>query len=63
MRASLMCPSRGLPDAADDGVTDLQEKVLALLEVAGIPTATNDAIMKLIDAAERDLAPPEHPDA
>lgn len=32
--------------------SELQEKILGLLEEAGIPTATNDQIIKLIDAAE-----------
>lgn len=53
MRASLMCPSRGNPRDADDGVTNLQEAVLGLLEEAGIPTETNDRIIELIAAAER----------
>jgi hypothetical protein len=53
VRSSLMCPSRGLPDVADEGVTKLQEDVLGLLEDAGIPTETSDNIMALIAAAER----------
>ena len=53
--ASLMCPSRSVPDVADDGVTELQDKVLGLLEDAGIPTETNDEIMRLIAAAEMRL--------
>lgn len=53
MRSSLMCPSHTIPDVADDGVTDLQERVLGLLEDAGVPTDTNDRIMALIAAAER----------
>lgn len=36
--------------------TPLQEAVLGLLEDAGIPTATNDEIMKLIEEAELSLA-------
>jgi hypothetical protein len=52
------------PPGDDAGaVSDLQEAVLGLLEDAGIPTETNDAIMKLIDAAERAAAPPEQEDA
>jgi hypothetical protein len=37
----------GLPD-----ISELQEQVLMLLEAAGIDTATNDAIVALINAAE-----------
>lgn len=36
--------------------TKLQEDVLGLLEDAGIPTETNDQIMKLIENAEQSLA-------
>ena len=43
------------PAADADGVTTLQGSVLELLEVAGIPTATNDKIMALIEAAEKNL--------
>jgi hypothetical protein len=50
-----MCPSRSTPFDADDGVTLLQEKVLDLLEMAGIPTETNDKIMEMISAAEQAL--------
>lgn len=41
------------PPCQDDYVTQLQDDVLALLEEDGIDTETNDAIMKLISAAER----------
>lgn len=46
-----MCPSRSVPDD-EPAISELQEKVLGLLEDAGIPTETNDKIMALIDAAE-----------
>jgi hypothetical protein len=36
----------------EDSISDLQERVLSLLEDAGIPTKTNDAILALIEAAE-----------
>lgn len=52
MRQSLSCPSRSTPEVADAGISELQEKVLGLLEDAGIPTKTNDAVLALIDAAE-----------
>lgn len=45
------------PHDEDDGVTELQEKVLQLLEAAGIPTEANDAIMKIIADGERGLVP------
>lgn len=58
------------PPSQDDGVTELQDNVLGLLEDAGIPEATNDAIMKLIADAEYALhradaetAAGEHEDA
>lgn len=38
----------------DDNISELQEKVLLLLEEAGIPTAINDQICKLIEDAERE---------
>ena len=38
-----------------EGPTELQEKILELLEAAGIDTETNDKIMELIDTAERKL--------
>ena len=41
------------PDMSEPGISDLEEKVLMLLEEAGIDTATNDAIVKLINAAEK----------
>ena len=44
------------PPVEDDRVTELQESVLLLLEAAGIPEATCDAIMKLVEAAEIRLA-------
>lgn len=47
--------SEQTPFDQDDGVTKLQEDVLGLLEDAGIPTAVNDKIMKLIAEAERQL--------
>lgn len=59
MRASLKCPSRSNPYGADDGVTDLQEAVLGLLEEAGIPTDKNDRIIELIAAVERAHEPVE----
>jgi len=43
------------PAADCDAMTVLQEKLLELLEDAGIPTETNDRIIKLIEAAEWDL--------
>lgn len=43
------------PYDEDDGVTELQEKVLELLENANIPTETNDKIITLIAAAELEL--------
>jgi hypothetical protein len=42
----------GTPFDQDDGVTELQDKVLELLEEADIPTEVNDKIMKLISDAE-----------
>lgn len=45
-------PNLNPPDY-DDGVTELQEEVGQLLEDANMPTATVDAIMKLIAEAER----------
>lgn len=49
-----------------DGVTELQDKVLELLEEAGIPPEVNDKIMKLVSDAENAAAPDdpcqEHPD-
>lgn len=48
-------PSFYYPGEEPDGATELQEKVLGLLEDAGLPTETNDAVMKLIDGAERRL--------
>lgn len=45
------------PPSQDDGVTDLQEKILVLLEEAGIDTATNDAVMNLVAQGEAKLAP------
>lgn len=38
----------------EEGVSDLQENVLLLLEAACIPAAVNDQIIKLIEAAERE---------
>jgi hypothetical protein len=40
------------PPAEEDGVTDLQERVLILLEQADIPTPVCDSIMALIAKAE-----------
>lgn len=41
------------PIARDEvGISELQEKVLELLEQYGVPTDTNDKIMALIEAAE-----------
>lgn len=46
-------------ETADDSESDLQEKVSVLLEDAGIETSTCDAIMVLIENAERvDLGAP-----
>lgn len=45
------------PPDEDDGVTELQEKILLLLEAAGIPTEANDAVMKIIADGERGLVP------
>lgn len=45
------------PDMAEPGVSDLQEKVLMMLEASGLPTETNDAVMKLIEGGERGLVP------
>lgn len=42
------------PFDQDDGVTELQGAVLGLLEDAGIDTETNDAVLKLICAAEQE---------
>lgn len=42
----------GTPFDQDDGISGLQEKVLELLEAAGIPTEVNDKIIKLISEAE-----------
>ena len=52
----------GTPYDEDDGVTELQEKVLLLLEASGIDTGTNDAIIKLIETAERKLENDHDPD-
>jgi hypothetical protein len=49
-----MCPSLTVPVIYDD-ISTLQEKVLELLEAAGIPTETNDRIVKLIEAAEAEM--------
>lgn len=48
------CPT---PPDEDDGVTELQEKVLILLEEAGLPTETNDAVIELVAWGERWLIP------
>lgn len=40
------------PDVCDPYISDLVEKVLGLLEEAGIDTATNDQIVALIEQAE-----------
>ena len=45
-----------LPFEADDGVTELQGKVLALLEAANIPTQINDRIVEWIAQGERLVA-------
>ncbi|CAO3427294.1 hypothetical protein [Azospirillum endophyticum] len=44
--------SAGEPLLYDNGVTDLQEAVLGLLEKAGIPSETNDRTTETIGAAE-----------
>lgn len=44
---------RDSPYDGEPAISDLEEAVLGLLEEAGIDTATNDAIVKLINAAER----------
>lgn len=46
----------GNPYEQDDGVTDLQEQVLELLERAGLPTEINDQIMALVATGERSAA-------
>jgi hypothetical protein len=43
----------GTPYDQDDGVSDLQEAVLELLEAAAVPTEVNDKIVALIQGAER----------
>lgn len=43
------------PDWPDIAPSELQETVLGLLEDAGIPTATNDQIMRLISNAESSI--------
>jgi hypothetical protein len=47
---------RDNPYAGEPAVSDLEEKVLGLLEDGGIDTATNDQIVALINAAEKRLA-------
>lgn len=44
------------PDWNDPAPSELVEAVLSLLEDANIPTATNDAIVKLIEGAEQESA-------
>ena len=56
MSASLMCPGRSNPFDADDGVTNLQERVLSLLEDAGLSQAVNDQIMRLVAQGEREAS-------
>jgi len=46
--------SEVLPDM-DDGVTDLQEAILGLLEDAGISQVINDQIMTLVAKGEAEL--------
>jgi hypothetical protein len=55
------CTQRHIDEAFGDGggVTDLEEKVLGLLEAAGIPEAICDQILTLIMAGEAAIAPPE----
>lgn len=55
-----MSQVKGAPTPADedDGVTELQERVLTLLEAANIPTKINDAVMRLIEAGERGFVAP-----
>lgn len=46
-------PSRPeTPPEVDDGITDLQDTILGLLEDAGIPTAINDRVMILVRRGE-----------
>lgn len=45
------------PPDEDDGVTELQEKILLLLEAANLPTETNDAVMELVAWGEQGLVP------
>jgi hypothetical protein len=54
MLKSLLCPSRGTPDE-DYYISPLQDRVLELLEAAGLSTETNDRIVELIAAAEREI--------
>jgi type III secretion system FlhB-like substrate exporter len=49
----------GTPFDRDDGISELQDKVLELLEEAGIPINVNDQIIKLISDAEIAAAPIE----
>lgn len=44
---------RDSPYIDEPGVSELQERILDILEDAEIDTATNDAIMKLLDKAEK----------
>ena len=43
------------PDIDDFSPSLLVERVLEILEAAGIPQQTNDRIVELIEGAERDL--------
>lgn len=47
---------QGTPYDEDDGVTELQDKVLELLEAAKMPTDINDAIIALIVEGEKRTA-------
>lgn len=44
----------GTPYDEEEDVSELQDKVLGILEDAGIPTAFCDQIIKILDEAERD---------
>lgn len=50
----MVARSERTPWDEDDGVTQLQEDVLGLLEEAGIPSSVNDQICRLIEQAEKD---------
>lgn len=48
--------STGAPWHETDDVTELEERILGILESAGIPTAINDQIMALVAKGEAELA-------